>query len=139
MVGQIRLALVGDEAWKRQLSATRKEIGVALEAAVERGLIAIEGGTKKKLDNEVLQRRSSTLFKSINRKLTRRGLDSYGEVGTPVVYGKTHELGLTIEYPSRGMSITFPQRPFLQPTFDELREQILDDIAKALQEGIDAA
>lgn len=114
-------------------------MGKALEAAVLRGLITIEGGTKEKLDYEVLQRRTSTLFRSINHRMTRRGLDSYGEVGTPIVYAKTHELGLTVDFPSRGISIKYPKRPFLYPTFEDAREGILADLRRALQGGLDAA
>ncbi len=140
MVANLRLAIAGDDEWKDSLGKARGKMGKELEAAIERKLIAIEGGVKKKYDNEVLRRRTSTLFRSPSHRLVAHGLDSYGEVGTPIEYAPIHEFGGVIEDGfGRGIRIEIPARPVWGPTFDELRGEILRDIFFAIGKGLDAA
>lgn len=137
MSSTYRTTILGDKEWQQKLRRARPEMGEEVEKAVLTGLIKIEGATKDKLDNDVLNRRTSTLFRSIHRSFARRGLNSWGAVGTPVKYAKTHEFGLRVEFPKRGISIKFTERPFLRPSLDEFRDEITDGIRGALQTGLD--
>jgi hypothetical protein len=139
LVTNLRLSIEGDTEWKRKLQSARSDIGDEMEKAVLRGLLRIEGGAKRRLDNDVLQRRTSTLFRSVNHRFTRRGVDSFGEVGSPIVYGPTHEFGHEFNNAfGRGIKVRIPKRPWLQPSFDEVREEILADIRRAVGKGLDA-
>jgi phage gpG-like protein len=133
------MSVVGDDEWKRRLRLVRPDIGREFEAAVQRGLLKIEGSAKKRLDYDVLNRQTSTLFRSVNHRMARRGLDSYGEVGTHIVYGPIHEYGKTITNAfGRGITVKIPKRPWLTPSFEEHRARILSDMQAAIRKGLNA-
>lgn len=160
-VGSVSLSVVGDAEWRATLKRKRREMGDAVERGIERGLILLQGDMQRRVSGNsgsrgrrrkdggwdrryknrkvevkgdiVLHRRSSTLYGSFVRRIRRRGMASHGTVGTPIEYAKTHELGLTIDYPSRGISITFPKRPFMAPSIEDNRDEVLAGIRREIE------
>lgn len=160
-VGSVSLSVVGDAEWRATLKRKRRAMGDAVERGIERGLILLQGDMQKRVGGTsaragrrrkdggwdrrykrtavpvggkvVLHRRTSTLYGSFRYRLKRRGIASSGIVGTPIEYAKTHELGLTITYPSRGMTITFPRRPFMAPSVEENRDEVLAGIRRQVE------
>jgi len=138
--GTLRASLLGDEAFKRQLARKRQSIGHEVEGVIKEYLIKIEASAKDKLDYDVLNRRTSTLIRSVNHRMTARGLDSFGEVGTPVVYGPVHEFGATITNAwGRGITVKIPKRPWLIPSFEEHVDDLISDISNAIDKGLSDA
>ena len=86
----------------------------------------------------ILNKRSGDLYRSINRRFRARGADSSGQVGTYIDYGKTHELGLTIQNAfGKGVSIKMPKRPFVAPSLEDNRERILASVRRALRKAVE--
>lgn len=116
----MRATVIGDEEWiatLRRLSPERhKEI-------IERSLlecayrVQTNAQTKQILpgghgppDPRQLTSRTGTLRRSIT--VNRRPLPKATEIGSDLVYGPVHELG-----------INMPRRPFLEPALDEEEER----------------
>ena len=158
--GALRVTVVGDAKWRARIKRADKDIQTGVEQAIEFGLLLLEGDIKHRVsgtqDSEaadkarargkslpirgaggvVLNKRTGDLFRSITSRLRRAGADSSGEVGTPIIYARTHELGLTVKFPNRGFSIDFPERPFVRPSFEKHRETIINDIRRALNKAV---
>lgn len=137
--GSIQIGVVGDREWRQRLGFVSQEMGREVESAIEESLLLLEGEMKGMVSGDpgaVLNKRTGTLFRSIHHTMQRRGMDSSGTVGTPVIYARTHELGLTIDYPSRGTSITFPRRAFVQPSFEKHEDAIVRKISRAVGRAV---
>lgn len=148
----IGATVVGTETVKRTLTRLSVDLGRNTERAVETSLLRLQERIQGKLNNDVLQKRTGTLFRSIHHEMTRAGIDSWGVVGTPIVYARIHEFGGTI-VPKRApylrfkigdqwfarKSVTMPARPYMGPSFDELHDEIVQGFRDAVQDAIDAA
>lgn len=134
----LRIDLVGDKRLERRLEGFGKR---ALPNAMRQGLrIAtqrLKGHIQKPLlTGEVLNVRSGELRRGITAKVFKRGNSFGGIVGTPTEYAKTHELGLTIQYPSRGTSIKFPKRPFFSRGLEEQEDKMINDVRESINAAI---
>lgn len=156
--GALRVTVVGDDAWKARLKHAHADIDRLVERAIERGVMLLSGDIHERIGGQhqqigkgkysgpqnpklsgpkpILNKRTGTLFKSINTRMKRAGADSSGQVGTYIEYGKTHEFGMTVNFPKRSTSIKFPKRPFVAPALEEHRETILRDIINALRKAV---
>jgi phage gpG-like protein len=132
----VHINVIGAEKLATALKGKSKAIDRALDRAMSWSVLDVERRTKGKLSNDVLMVRTGTLRRSIHSVVFGAGTKIAGIVGTPIVYGKTHELGLTIAYPRRGSSTTFPKRSFLATSLDEAHDNIIrrfqQEIAKAV-------
>lgn len=113
----------------------------ALEAAMHASVHVVKENVQKKLDNDVLQRRSSPgLFGSVNTRVRRNGRAYTGIIGTHLIYARVHEFGAVIRPRSkdgwlqfrtadggwvRTKRVRIPKRPVWVPAFRESRERIV--------------
>jgi len=79
------------------------------------------------LKNATLARRSGDLAGSINTKVVASNKKQSAKVSTNMVYARIHEKGDK----TKGM----PKRPYLEPSLQAKRKQIVDDILKAMIRG----
>lgn len=144
------VAVVGTERVRRRIRATGLDLDSAIERRVETSLLMLQEKIQGKLNNDVLNKQTGTLFRSIVIAMTRRGADSFGTVGTPIIYAKTHEYGATIKVKNADYlrfkvmdnwfavkSVTIPARPFVRPSFEELRSEIVDGFAKTINQTVE--
>jgi len=129
--------IIGTRQLTARLKGKGKAIDRAMDAAMVWALLRIEGTTKKKLSGDVLNvGLTGDLRRSITGKKLGSGEEVSGIVGTAIVYAKTHELGLKINYPKRGFSIKFKKRAFLEPSLEQERSAVVrrfqQEIAKAV-------
>lgn len=134
----------------------RKAVGMvdsAVERAVLKLAIKMTGLVKTKLSGEVLRVRTGRLRRSIHYELTKGANSVEATIGTNVVYGKTHELGLTIPAhiieAKRAKALAFqmggkmmfrkrvnipavkmPQRSFLESSLRQMAPEIRETLAK---------
>ena len=132
----VNVNVIGPEKLAGILKGKSKEIDRALDRAMRWSVLDVEGRTKGKLHNDVLNVVSGDLMRSIHGDVFGSGTKIGGIVGTPIVYGKTHELGLTIQYPSRGTSITFPKRSFLASSLGEAHDGIVRRFQRDIQKAV---
>lgn len=138
-----------------------------VDSAVQRSVtvlaIKMTNLVKTKLGGEVLNVRTGRLRRSINYSIDRSGSKIEATIGTNVIYGKTHELGLTIPAHiveaknakalmfNMGGKIVFakrvqipdvkmPKRSFLAASLaqmsDEVRESLTDAVRVELQKAV---
>jgi phage gpG-like protein len=139
------------------------QLDTALERAVFRLTLKMVGLVKTKLGGEVLKVRTGRLRRSINFKLNRQSGKIESTVGTNVVYGKTHELGLTIpahiveakrakalQFSMGGKivyakrvnipAVKMPKRSFLQASLEQMTPEIMatltQDVANEFRKAI---
>lgn len=144
------------ERVKRELDPTVQRLGFALEARV----------VQTKLSGQVLKRRTGRLASSITTgspetrsRFVSTPLTAYAYVGTNVSYGKAWELGFTRRVGAgarggpklTGKSLqtyfakhppgtkAYPARPFLAPSLQEMRPQIVAELTAAARRGMAAA
>lgn len=114
---------------------------------------------KTKLSGSVLKVRSGRLRRSINYKINKSARNITATVGTNVIYGKVHELGLTIpahiveakkakalKFVMGGKTmfrkrvnipaVKMPQRSFLQTSLAQMQPTIRAELEAALTRGI---
>jgi phage gpG-like protein len=103
--------------------------GDTLRQAVAKALNRVVGPTKRRLTGgNPLWVRTGRLRASILVDTKRIGRKIRGEVGTSVVYARIHELGGRA---GRGKKVKIPKRPFLKPSYEEVKDKIKADINRA--------
>ncbi len=125
----------------------------AVERAVLRLAIKMTGMVKTKLSGEVLKVRTGRLRRSIHYEMNKATNRVEATVGTNVIYGKVHELGLTIPAhvvePRRTKALRFqvggkivfakrvnipavkmPQRSFLEASLRQMTPEIRATLAQ---------
>ena len=81
------------------------------------------GSTK----NATLARRSGDLAGSLNTRVVANNKRQSAKISTSLIYARIHEKGDK----SKGM----PKRPYLEPSLQAKRKEIVDDILKAMIRG----
>lgn len=103
------------------------------------------------LSGQVLNVRTGALRRSIQEATVRTGDRISSTVFTGLVYAAIHEYGgvitpkaakaLVFEIDGRkifAQSVTIPPRPYMGPTYDAMREEIIAGLQAALNEGMAA-
>lgn len=117
-MSSIRVKLVGGEAYLKTLDriTPKKRPGIIRRALKRAGFRMQELATTKYITRgggpakpDRLTTRTGTLVRSIG--VEER--PTYVEVGTNVIYGRAHELGIP----------PMPPRPFLQPALDDVSRE----------------
>ncbi len=132
----VNVNVIGPKKLAGILKGKSKEIDKALDRAMKWAVLDVESRTKKKLSYDVLDVVTNNLRRSIHGEVFGQGTQVGGIVGTPVIYAKTHELGLTIKYPRRGTAITFPKRSFLGSSLEEARSGIIRRFQRDIQKAV---
>ena len=127
-----------------------KRLDAAAARAMKAVLMMTEGEAKKNATGggKNLNVRTGRLRSSITHDMQGKGLSIRGRVGTPVIYGRIHELGGTIT-PKKGpflifeidgqtvaaRSVRIPARPYLRPAVTgksaQLRSRFAQEMRKA--------
>lgn len=133
---EVRLAF--DKLYHRTPYLSRKLLGRLSEAVISHTV-------RNKLSGQVLHRRTGTLAKSLNWKLTS---DFSATIGTNVAYAAIHEFGGEIRPRNakalsfqigdtwvRTQKVTMPKRPYLGPGLEEVfnrgeAQRIMDDTTR---------
>lgn len=103
--------VVNDGEVKSTLDGFPREFTREVRRAMLMSVIGLEGRVKRKLSGDVLHVRSGSLRRSIFHTVTKHGDKSVtGIVGTPLVYGKTHEFGAVIKPKKPGGFLAIPMR-----------------------------
>lgn len=160
----LRITVVGDDEWRMRLAQVGTEIGQRIERAIEESALLVEGDIKSRIGGQhtggrkrnrkgqyissakgkggpqspersgpkpILNKRSGLLHRSVHHVVRRRGADSGAIVGTPTIYAKTHELGLEVG------GVKMPERPFVAPSLEDKRSEILSKLRGALRKAVD--
>ena len=121
-----------------QTTLKAKWLDRAMTRGMHKATAKTERRVKSKLRGKVLHYRTGNLRRSITREIGGFGASKWGVVGigSQAPYGKTHELGLTIFYPKRGISIKFPERSFMRTSLEELTTEIVADFRREIDKEI---
>lgn len=123
------------------LEARMRALHIELQRRIVEG--PLSGGS--------LNVRTGALRRSIQEETARSGDLIVSRVGTDIVYGPIHEFGGIIT-PKNASALVFevggrkvfarmvrmPARPYLGPTYDEMREEIVAGLQEAFYEGMAA-
>lgn len=126
----------------RLLNGFAEGLEPAMARGVQKGLYRVEAATKGRLSGEVLHVRTGRLRNSVTASAPIvSGGNVEGRVGTNVVYARIHELGgeivaktgsyLKFQIDGQWVQVprvVMPRRPYLQPSLDENRASIAEDI-----------
>lgn len=160
----IRGWLVGDDKLMVRLQAMPGKVHESLVKRVAQLCVQLQGKVMDKLNGVVLQRRTSTLIRSITKQVIDTPVHVGGIVGTNVPYAKPHEYGfqgtvtvkehlrtitqafghkikagsVTFNVRSHSRKVDLPERSFLRSALAEMESQIKTELAEAVQECIDA-
>ena len=152
--------LVGDREAVARFDRFGPEFRTALERRVQRLALKLLAHVKEdKLSDQVLKVRTGRLRRSINQQVESDGARVYGSVGTNVVYARRHELGFQgnesvrahlrmmtqafgkevknprqIEVRAFTRKINYPAHSFLGSALADMRQEIQDGIAAALDD-----
>ena len=134
------MATYNMKTFEKKIKKWGKNNPKAIMRAFKRGTELVRGETVRKhlsgpkmakgkgsLTSATLARRSGDLAGSINTKVFQSGTKIAGKVGTPIKYSRIHEKGGTSKRP-------MPKRPFLQPSLEKKRPEIVDIISRAIIE-----
>lgn len=102
-----------------------------------------------KLSGQVLKERTGNLRRSIIERTVSTGSRITSTVSTNAVYAKIHEYGgvitprtaaaLVFEIDGHRIAtqkVTIPPRPYMVPTFAEMRQEIIEGLESAVAEGL---
>lgn len=94
---KLELSLLGNESLMAKLTDTAPPAFYSqMSKGMTRGMVILQRAAKQNLSGIVLKNRTGTLRRSVNYVVKDVQDAIEGATGTNVVYGKTHELGLTI-------------------------------------------
>lgn len=124
----IGFRILGLEAMIRKVQGAQRRVPDAIEQAMRQVTLIVAGRAQKNITGSratnpphVLGRVTGRLAGSITTRVSRRGPVVQGRVGTNVVYGPPHELGLG----------RMPRRPYLAPALDASQKNIRDMLGRA--------
>lgn len=107
----IELSLLGTENLMAKLTQVAPSFQKRMRGGMTRGMIILQRAAKENLSGVILKNRTGTLRRSVNYQVKEEGDTVEGATGTNVVYGRTHELGLTIPahdiYPRKALALAF--------------------------------
>ena len=118
---------------------------VRMKTVVTGLAIKLVAKTLSKLDNNVLNRRTSTLFRSINHKQEFTPTKLMEIIGTNIKYGALHETGAVIPAHTRTSrkgksfnvkSYKLPERSFLRSALKELAPEITSTIEREFKQSM---
>ena len=145
-----KVDILGQAAVDASLAAKDAAAREALKAQILKSANQLRAYVvSNKLSGQVLHRRTGNLAASVNDfeagQVTESGDQIYAQVGTPVWYGRIHELGGSFTVPEHertsvlGKRYTvgsytahFPQRSFLFSSLTENEAKIRADIAASI-------
>lgn len=92
----LNIRMEGDRELRFDLERMAKLAPRTIEQVVRRSAILIDEKVKRNLNNQILQRRTSRLIRSIAIKYGGSRDRAHAEIGTNVIYAPVHEFGATI-------------------------------------------
>ncbi len=127
MAVQFQGQVVGAEALGKFLTeGAEKKLGPAVERALGFAANAVKAKAQSNLSGPILNAISSHLKGSIQTKpFRKRGIDSEIHIGTPVIYGASHETGATITNGfGKGIAISLRARHWLRTSLRQVRDRV---------------
>lgn len=164
----ITIELVGKTELQARLNAMPKKIHDALAKKILLLSLKLQQKVQEKLNNNVLKRRTGNLYNSIRQRLedsptSISGIvwSTGGSTGNNPPYARIHEYGGTTPaheiFPKNARALAFmmngkqmilgkvnhpgsviPARPYMHPSFDEMKSEIRSGIEHAAVEGLNA-
>lgn len=95
----VEVKVVGAEKVASYLRKKSHEVKNSCRDTMNRVTVILQAGVVGKLNGAVLNVRTGTLRRSINRKVISTNAEVRGSVGTNVKYGAVHEYGGTFQIP----------------------------------------
>ena len=158
----IAAELIGAERVVAFLELLPPKAMAAIKADVERlAVLLLRKVKEEKLNGQVLKNRSTTLQRSINKKVVANSQEVVGSVGTNVRYAAAHEFGFqgTVNVPAHlrmmkmawgravkkprqimvgahSMKMNLPERSFLRSAMAEMAPEIRDGLEAAVAKGM---
>lgn len=154
----IRGYIFGQKETIAKLGKLNEKGKAALGMSVQRLTLKLLAKVKsEKLTGQVLNVRTGRLRRSINQRVERNSQGIFGKVGTPVKYGRAHELGETVTVKAhlrtikqawgkklrqpkvvqvREHTVKYPERSFLRSALREMEPGIRAEMRRALIEGM---
>jgi phage gpG-like protein len=103
----LSISFGGKEFRSLKIDATVAGMKVNLRKGITAACIFLENKVKDNLNNKILHRRSSNLWRSVTHKVTGSGAAVQGEVGPNMIYAAIQEFGGVIHAKGDGY-LTFP-------------------------------
>lgn len=158
----LKAQIIGGKEAAEHLRNTAPNIVSSIDKRVMALTYKLQAKVKaNKLTGQALNVKTGRLRRSINARFEGQGTGkSAGYVGTNVVYARAHELGchdtvnvkehLRMQVMAFGKSIApkqatvkahpmkmnFPERSFLRSALAEMRPEVLEQLQRAVEEGI---
>lgn len=140
---------IKNNAANNQMQKSIDYTNARLKLVIEKLSVELTEKVLRKLDNNVLNRRTSNLFRHINRKLEFTPTKLMAIVGTNIWYGALHETGATVPAHTRKAhtrkskkgnvynvgahsvsSYKLPQRSFLKSSLEEMAPKAIATLEK---------
>lgn len=154
----IRGYIFGQKETIAKLGKLNEKGKAALRVSVQRLTLQLLAKVKaQKLTGQVLNVRTGRLRRSINQRVVADGKGIFGKVGTPVKYGRHHELGETVTVKAhlrtikqawgkklknpivvhvKAHTVKYPERSFLRSALKEMEPGIRAEMRRTLIEGM---
>lgn len=151
----IRGYVIGQKETIAKLGQLTERGKAALRVSVQRLTLQLLAKVKAdKLSGQVLNVRTGRLRRSINQRVTQDAKGIFGKVGTPVKYGRAHELGETVTVKAhlrlvkeafgrklrspvwtnvKAHTVKYPERSFLRSALKETEPEIRAELRNALR------
>ena len=154
----LTLEVLNLDSWNQRLDNLTPRMRQALRIGIDRSTTLLLSYVKlAKLSGQVLNRRTGTLSRSINRRVVDTPEGVEGTVGTNVEYARIHEFGGTVTIKAhmarmtqvfgrklaspiqvfvQAHAATYPQRSFLRSAYDDKKADIKAEMQMAVAQGV---
>lgn len=136
----LNISFGGREFRSLKIDATVAGMKVNLRKGVTAACIFLENKIKDNLNNKILHRRSSNLWRSVTHKVTGSGAQVQGEVGPNTIYAAIQEFGGTVRAKNVAFlrfktpdgfwhsvkEVVIPARPYVFPALEQNQGKVLD-------------
>jgi len=118
--------VIGADKLAAKLSAMPRTAGRGLERGLELAGMAVKAKAQDNLSGRILDVKTGHLRGSILSTVSKAGFASEVIVGTPVIYGATHEFG-----GPRNVAVRW-----LQTSFEQVRQQLMNLINREVDRAV---
>ena len=126
---ELSLSLGKNKKGSIKLGRVTKKMTGNLHKGLTRSGFILEAQIKDHLDNNILQRRTSRLYNSVNAQVNNVAGGLQLKVGPNVVYAAIHEFG---GWAGKNNRVHIPARPYVFPAWDKKKDEIIAVIKRMI-------
>ena len=125
--------VVGSDELEKRLRRFSSNIGDAVEEGLGLSGEAVVAKAQDNVSGPILNVKTGTLLGGIFSVLDRKGIESSVSIGTPLVYGASHEFGANITNGfGKGISISLPPLRWLSLSFEQSGSKVFEIMRKVV-------